>query len=92
MEKFEQVVGDMSSCDFQSFEAGLDDVSAEDGDAMCHTVTAIEKHGGVHTLSEEGHQCLHTVLDPIDLEFFEHDFHHADLIGHWVHNRFRYED
>jgi hypothetical protein len=92
MEKLEKVVGNMSTSNVEPFKAGFDDVAAVDRDAVGDTITAIEKHGSIHALSKERHQCLHAVLYPIHLEFLEHDFHHAYFVGHWVHDRFRYED
>ncbi len=53
MEKLEKMVGNMSACDFESFEAGFDDIAAVDWDAVGDTITTIEKHGSIHTLSKE---------------------------------------
>ena len=92
VQQLRQVVGNMAAGDVEPFESGFDDIAVEDRETVSDTIASIQEQGSDQPLSIQGHQSLIAVLQTPDIELFEHYFHHANFIGHWVHYRFGEED
>ena len=71
VQQFQQVIGDMPTCQLQPFKTCGDNVSVKDWNAVSDTISTIEQHGGHHSLSEQRHESLRPVLYFIDLELLE---------------------
>jgi hypothetical protein len=55
MKELNQLICDMATCQIEPLKAVYHNVAFKHGDAVSHTIAAVQKHCTVQTLGKQGH-------------------------------------